>query len=282
MCRQYPHFAGLKLAHQRQDSSRPSTPGRKSSTPSPAPLAPVTPLASPLAHRGRSDSQPFETYEVELAEPTTDDDEPHSPRGVDGEGDYLRSKLWWAGLGLMGLGETGNFLSYGFAPASVVAPLGTVALIANCFFAPLILRESFTRRNVLGMTLAIVGAVTVVWSATDSKPRQMSPDELLQAVLAPAFLIYTGLNILLLVPLTILSGTQYGARWIGIDVGTCALYGGYTVMATKALSSLLSAVFLKAFAYPIAWVAVVVLVVTSVLQIKYLNRALMRFESKVS
>ena len=109
----------------------------------------------------------------------------------------------------------------------------------------------------------------------------MSPDELLQAVLAPAFLIYTGLNILL-VPLTILSGTQYGARWIGIDVGTCALYGGYTVMATKALSSLLSAVFLKAFAYPIAWVAVVVLVVTSVLQIKYLNRALMRFESKVS
>lgn len=110
----------------------------------------------------------------------------------------------------------------------------------------------------------------------------MSPDELLAAVLAPAFLIYTGLNVLLLVPLTILSGTQYGARWIGIDVGTCALYGGYTVMATKALSSLLSAVFLKAFAYPIAWGAVVVLVVTSVLQIKYLNRALMRFESKVS
>lgn len=75
----------------------------------------------------------------------------------------------------MGLGETGNFLSYGFAPASVVAPLGTVALIANCFFAPLILRESFTRRNVLGMTLAIVGAVTVVWSATDSKPRVSLP-----------------------------------------------------------------------------------------------------------
>lgn len=90
---------------------------------------------------------------------------------MDAEGEYLRSKLWWAGLGLMGLGETGNFLSYGFAPASVVAPLGTVALIANCFFAPLILRESFTRRNVLGMTLAIVGAVTVVWAATDSKPR---------------------------------------------------------------------------------------------------------------
>lgn len=108
----------------------------------------------------------------------------------------------------------------------------------------------------------------------------MSPNELLAAVLAPSFLIYTGLNIALLVPLTLLSPTQYGARWIGIDVGTCALYGGYTVMATKALSSLLSSVYLRAFAYPIAWVAVFVLVVTSILQIKYLNRALMRFESK--
>lgn len=39
---------------------------------------------------------------------------------------YLKSKLWWFGLLLMAIGESGNFLSYGFAPASVVAPLGTV------------------------------------------------------------------------------------------------------------------------------------------------------------
>jgi hypothetical protein len=42
------------------------------------------------------------------------------------EGMYLKSKLWWLGLVLMAVGEGGNFLSYGFAPASVVAPLGTV------------------------------------------------------------------------------------------------------------------------------------------------------------
>jgi hypothetical protein len=39
---------------------------------------------------------------------------------------YLKSKLWWFGLALISIGEGGNFLSYGFAPASVVAPLGTV------------------------------------------------------------------------------------------------------------------------------------------------------------
>lgn len=78
-----------------------------------------------------------------------------------------------------------------------------------------------------------------------------------------------------------LSSRPFGARHVVVDVGTCALFGGYTVMATKALSSLISASPLKALREPVAWGAILVLVVTSVLQIKFLNRALMRFESKV-
>jgi hypothetical protein len=75
-------------------------------------------------------------------------DNRESPRGSKSEGqesEYLRSKLWyvllsfsqlrgfeaqafprWLGFLLMNVGETGNFISYAFAPASVVAPLGTV------------------------------------------------------------------------------------------------------------------------------------------------------------
>ena len=103
------------------------------------------------------------------------------------EGMYLKSRLWWLGLSLIAVGEGGNFLSYGFAPASVVAPLGTVvsispvsrtrlglmvqALIANCIFAPLILREKFHAKELIGMGLAIVGAITVVYSSNASNPR---------------------------------------------------------------------------------------------------------------
>ena len=47
------------------------------------------------------------------------------------EGAYLKSKLWWLGLALIAIGEGGNFLSYGFAPASVVAPLGTVVSLLD-------------------------------------------------------------------------------------------------------------------------------------------------------
>jgi hypothetical protein len=39
--------------------------------------------------------------------------------------------------------------------------------------------------------------------------------------------------------------------------------------------------FFDAFEYWITWVLVLVLVVTSILQVKYLNRALMKFQSKV-
>jgi len=52
-------------------------------------------------------------------------------------GSYLRSGTWWIGILLMVLGEAGNFVAYGFAPASVVAPLGKLQFI---FLEKLVIR----------------------------------------------------------------------------------------------------------------------------------------------
>ena len=57
---------------------------------------------------------------------------------------------------LMGLGEVGNFMAYGFAPASLVAPLGSVAVIANTIIASIFLKEPLTMPSMLGVTLVIV------------------------------------------------------------------------------------------------------------------------------
>lgn len=62
---------------------------------------------------------------VDLGNEEEEDDDDEEEGEVE-EGAYLRSKLWWLGMLLISVGEGGNFLSYGFAPASVVAPLGTV------------------------------------------------------------------------------------------------------------------------------------------------------------
>jgi len=53
----------------------------------------------------------------------------------------------------------------GFAPASIVAPLGTVAILCNALIAPLVFHERFRLRDFTGIVLSTAGAVTIVLSA---------------------------------------------------------------------------------------------------------------------
>ncbi|KIK08385.1 hypothetical protein K443DRAFT_85157 [Laccaria amethystina LaAM-08-1] len=196
------------------------------------------------------------------------------------EGEYLKSKLWWCGFLLMNVGETGNFISYAFAPASVVAPLGTFALMANCFFAPIMLGERFRMRDLLGVFIAIVGAVTVVLASNASDTR-LDPEALLHALSQLPFIVFTSVYVASAIVLATLSEGVIGRTWVVVDVGLCALFGGFTVLSTKALSTLLTLEWLEVFTQWITYPLFVVLLSTGVGQIKYLNRALMRFDSKV-
>ncbi|KAJ3485017.1 hypothetical protein NLI96_g5248 [Meripilus lineatus] len=196
------------------------------------------------------------------------------------EGDYLKSKLWWLGFILMNVGEVGNFISYAFAPASVVAPLGTFALIANCFFAPLMLGERFRKLDLFGIFVAIVGAVTVVLSTNPSDVR-LNPEGLVEAIKQRTFIIYSIVYAVGVVILSGLSEGSMGKRWVYVDVGLCALFGGFTVLSTKAVSTLLTMEWFEIFTEWITYPVIAVLLGTGVGQIRYLNRALMRFDSKI-
>lgn len=72
---------------------------------------------------------------------------------------------------------------------------------------------------------------------------------------------------------------KYGSKFIVIDLGLVALFGGYTVLSTKGISSLLTTSLYHIFTMPIAYVFASVLVSTAIMQIKYVNRALQRFDS---
>ncbi|KAF8639988.1 hypothetical protein AX17_001234 [Amanita inopinata Kibby_2008] len=196
------------------------------------------------------------------------------------ESRYLRSKIWWLGFLLMNVGEAGNFISYAYAPASVVAPLGTFALISNCIFAPCMLGEQFKKRDLLGICLAIIGAVTVVLASSASEVK-MDPNRLRHAVMQYPFIIYSSIYALGAMLLATLSRTELGQNWVIIDVGLCALFGGFTVLSTKALSTLLTTEWIDVFKQWITYPILAVLIATGIGQIRYLNRALMRFDSKV-
>ncbi|CAE6478719.1 unnamed protein product [Rhizoctonia solani] len=205
------------------------------------------------------------------------------------ESAYLHSKLWWFGFTLMNIGEVGNFLSYAYAPASLVAPLGAVALIANCFFAPLILHERFRKQDLLGIGLSILGAMTVVYASQSSSAR-LDPDALIYAITRIPFVIWAIINVVAIILLSGLSsqrtklensGWMQGDRWALVDVGLCALFGGFTVLSTKAVSSLLSTEWANVFTEWIFYPSILVLGLTGVGQIRHLNRALHFHESRV-
>jgi hypothetical protein len=136
---------------------------------------------------------------------------------------YLRSPYWWAGIILMTIGEAGNFLAYGFASASIVSPLGVVALISNCVIAPLMLKEPFRLRDFWGVFVAVTGAVVVVLSAKHSETK-LGPHEIWGAIERWEFETYLGITVTLIL-LGMWSSRKYGERTILIDLGLVALFG---------------------------------------------------------
>lgn len=221
------------------------------------------PLKGPSTIRSSSSS---------TVRPRKDDDED------DGEKkSYLKSPYWWLGIVLMTTGEAGNFIAYGFAPASIVSPLGVVALISNCIIAPLLLKEHFRQRDFWGVLIAIGGAVTIVLSARMTDPK-LGPHDIWKSITRWEFETYLGITAGLIVVLMWASG-RYGDKSIMIDIGLVGLFGGYTALSTKGVASLLTDTIWRAITFPIFYLLVFVLVVTAIFQIRYVNRALARFDS---
>ncbi|KAG5301074.1 DUF803 domain-containing protein [Histoplasma ohiense] len=190
---------------------------------------------------------------------------------------YLKSPYWWTGIILMTIGEAGNFLAYGFAPASIVSPLGVVALISNCLIAPFMLKETFRQRDLLGVLVSIAGAVTIVLSAKTSETK-IGPGEIWGMITTWEFELYLGLTIALILVL-MWASYKYGRKSILIDLGLVGLFGGYTALSTKGVASLLSFTLWHVITFPITYALVAILVFSAVMQIRYINRALQRFDS---
>ncbi|KAF2714841.1 DUF803-domain-containing protein [Pleomassaria siparia CBS 279.74] len=190
---------------------------------------------------------------------------------------YLKSPYWWAGIILMTTGEAGNFLAYGFAPASIVSPLGVVALISNCIIAPFMLKEPLRKRDGLGVLVAVGGAVTVVLSANDNNPK-LGPHEIWDLITRWEFETYLGITAGVIICLMFASN-KYGDKNILIDLGVVGLFGGFTALSTKGVASMLSYTLWRAITFPVTYLLASILIFTAIMQIKYINRALQRFDA---
>ena len=65
-------------------------------------------------------------------------------------------------LGLVVLGSVADLAALIFAPQSVIAPLGSLTLVSNSIFAPILLQEKIGYREIIATILIVVGAAIAV------------------------------------------------------------------------------------------------------------------------
>lgn len=192
--------------------------------------------------------------------------------------------IWWYGIIMLLVGEICNFMAYGFAPTSVVAPLGTLSIISGSISGFFYLGERVVARNIMGMALAICGATLVVLVGT-SDESDLDQDALLKAVTRPKFLIYIAVKVLTLFILSVVDGVKtssgvfYGEKSMIIRVTITAIYSGFSALSTKAVSSILRSNLISAFSYWIFYVLIIILIVCALLALYYTNKALSSFEA---
>eukprot|EP00961_Rhodomonas_salina_P079862 1073469-Rhodomonas_salina.1 len=91
----------------------------------------------------------------------------------------------------MAIGEVGNFLAYGMAPASLVSPLGAVAVVSNAVLSRVVLKEDLSYRKIAGVVVAIGGSILIAVSAP--KPQNDPSDTVDQTDTEAAEAIYDSL-----------------------------------------------------------------------------------------
>ena len=239
--------------------------------------------------------------------------------GLGGYG-YLWELQWWVGLMMMGLGELCNFAAYGFAPASVVTPLGalsvlvryneTALLVNNYWFcggeflstllAVKFLGEKLNIWGKIGCLLTIFGsAIIVIHAPKDSElnslfdfARQIGssgkhisplPSTHTLSLCFQEFLFFSSFTCFILFCLITYYGPRLGSKYVHIYILICSLLGAFTVTACKGLGVGLKELFTAEYTYSrwLTFFCAIVILFCIIIQMIYLNRALDLFSTPI-
>lgn len=154
-----------------------------------------------------------------------------------GEGyGYLKNAFWWGGMSLMILGEVLNFVAYAFTDAILVTSLGAISVVIATVLSAIFLKERLSLIGKVSCFLCIVGAVVIVLNApTESSVANIQ--EMQHYVIAPGFLSYAGVIILVSIFLAFWVGPRYGKKNMFTYISICSWVGGLSVVATQGLGA---------------------------------------------
>ncbi|KAI8064459.1 magnesium transporter NIPA-domain-containing protein [Gongronella butleri] len=196
---------------------------------------------------------------------------------VAGEGyAYLKSVTWWSGMILMILGEICNFVAYAFAPAILVTPIGATSVVISAILSSIFLNERLTFHGWVGCMQCIIGAVIIVLHAPATSSTDASVDGFKHLVLQMGFLIYAGVIVLISLVLIFYAGPKWGRKNMLVYIFICSLIGSISVVFTQGFGTAIvySITVSNQFTNWFIYVMLGILVVTLILEIVYLNKAL--------
>ena len=168
----------------------------------------------------------------------------HMTAQAAGKADGVGTPWFFVGIILKNVvGELGNLLAYGLAPASVVAPVGTVAVAVNAILAVKFLGEPCRARDWIALVLVAAGIVLIVVAVPEADER-LSVHHLLSDHFYYAPRAY--LFLLSLIPLIGFFILFVEPRWakthIVVWLFLCGLISSVTVAAARGFASLITQV----------------------------------------
>lgn len=192
---------------------------------------------------------------------------------------YYTSVVWWCGVLLMGVGELGNFAAYGFPPASLIAPLGCVSVIASAVISVVFLKETVRASDIVGGTLAITGTYLLVTFAPHTSTH-ITAHLVQYYTVSWHFLLYLFVEVIIF-SILLYVYKRRNVKHIVVVMLLVALLASLTVISVKAVSGMITESIKGQLQliYPIFYIMLVIMIASCAFQIKFLNQAMKMFDA---
>ena len=166
-------------------------------------------------------------------------------KGPDGKPlkSFLCLPVWWAGILMNVFGEAGNAYAYSLAPASVVAPVGSVSVVVNAIICVSFLKEPLRKRDIFGL-LAVIGGVVLVILGVPETGSELSVHHILSddILFNPRCYWWFITLLLLIMSFTCYLEPRYAQEWILVWLLLCSSISSITVAACRSFFSLVNQV----------------------------------------
>lgn len=157
----------------------------------------------------------------------------------------FQQPLWVLGFSLVCLGSLLDFVAFGMAPQTLLAPLAALSLVWNMFIAPIFHKEKVTRENIGATVIIFMGVTLTVIFAGHSTPSYELEDliKLYQQPVMYAYIFCVVLFISCLFGLSRYIETTHnyegGLAHIVCYGGIAGTFGGQSVLLAKSTVELL-------------------------------------------